>query len=206
MPATSKSQSKFLYKKPAALTHGIYSATAVLPGEDQAAFDKLHRDLIAEWLPNGVFEDIRIADLARHTWRLQNLGTLQFAAVARSRYTNILNEMVAAKFPEQAPFATHPDSKKMVAAAKAQLRAEFGDACEVVEMGEAASFEGLNKLLDLEERICGLIDRLVNQLLKARVYKSLPPQTTSNSPQLIAAPSSLSVADGDLKEIDHADA
>ena len=31
-----------------ALKHGAYSATAVLPGERRAAFEKLHRGLIAE--------------------------------------------------------------------------------------------------------------------------------------------------------------
>jgi hypothetical protein len=36
-----------------ALKHGGYSATTILPGEDAAAFEKLHRDLIAELSPKG---------------------------------------------------------------------------------------------------------------------------------------------------------
>ena len=48
-----------------ALKHGAYSATAVLPGESRAAFEKLHRDLIAELTPSGVLEDILL-----RTWHV----------------------------------------------------------------------------------------------------------------------------------------
>ena len=41
---------------PPALKHGAYAATAVLPGESQAAFENLHRGLIAEYAPSGVYE------------------------------------------------------------------------------------------------------------------------------------------------------
>ena len=37
-------------RTPPALKHGAYSATAILPGESQAEFEKLHRDTIAEWI------------------------------------------------------------------------------------------------------------------------------------------------------------
>jgi hypothetical protein len=40
-----------------AVKHGAYSATAVLPGESQAEFEKLHRGLVAELIPSGVLED-----------------------------------------------------------------------------------------------------------------------------------------------------
>src|SRR5262249_32203121 len=42
---------------PPALKHGAYSKAALLPGEDPAAFDDLHRDLIAEFTPHGRMED-----------------------------------------------------------------------------------------------------------------------------------------------------
>ena len=43
---------------PPALKHGAYAGTAVLPGESQAAFKKLHRGLIAEFIPSGMMEAI----------------------------------------------------------------------------------------------------------------------------------------------------
>jgi len=52
-----------------ALKHAGYSATALLPGEDRAAFEKLHHALIAEFTPVGALEEDIVADLARLLWR-----------------------------------------------------------------------------------------------------------------------------------------
>ena len=49
----------------AALKHGAYSATAVLPGEDLAAFKKLHQECIAHYAPVGPLEDDVVATMAR---------------------------------------------------------------------------------------------------------------------------------------------
>ena len=68
----------------AALKHGAYSATAVLPGESRAAFEKLHRDLIAEHAPSGVHEEHIVMNMARLIWRNDNLGTLCIAERAQS--------------------------------------------------------------------------------------------------------------------------
>ena len=62
-----------------ALKHGGYIATSLLPGEDRAAFDKLQRDLVAEFNPVGALEEDIIADVARLTWRKQNLAILRIA-------------------------------------------------------------------------------------------------------------------------------
>jgi hypothetical protein len=46
------------FKKPhAAFKHGAYSATAVLPGEDEDAFRELHQKIIAELVPVGALEE-----------------------------------------------------------------------------------------------------------------------------------------------------
>ena len=44
-------------RKHPALKHGAYSAIAVLPGESRAEFEKLRRDLVAEFTPSGALED-----------------------------------------------------------------------------------------------------------------------------------------------------
>ena len=79
---------------PSALKHGAYSATAVLPGESQAEFEKLHRGLIAEFFPSGLLEDDIVMNMARLLWRKQNLLTFQIAESARSRYWQIIHERV----------------------------------------------------------------------------------------------------------------
>jgi hypothetical protein len=77
-----------------ALKHAGYSATTLLPGEDSAAFEKLHRDLIAEFTPVGALEEDIVADMARLTWRKQNLATFQIAELAARRREQINREKV----------------------------------------------------------------------------------------------------------------
>ena len=67
-----------------ALKHGAFSATAVLPGESRAEFEKLHRDLVAEFSPSGALEDDVVMNIARIVWRKQNLATLRIAGHARA--------------------------------------------------------------------------------------------------------------------------
>jgi len=66
-----------------ALKHGAYSATALLPGENEDAFRQLHQQIIAELAPAGALENDIVATIARLVWRKQNLATLRIAAVAR---------------------------------------------------------------------------------------------------------------------------
>jgi hypothetical protein len=79
-----------------ALKHAGYSATALLPGEDRAAFEKLHRALIAEFTPLGALEEDIVADLARLLWRKQNLATFRIAQLADARRGQIKDETVPA--------------------------------------------------------------------------------------------------------------
>jgi hypothetical protein len=44
------------------------------PGEDAVAFEKLHQKLINEFTPVGSLEEDIVADIARLTWRKQNLS------------------------------------------------------------------------------------------------------------------------------------
>ena len=67
-----------------ALKHGGYAATALLPGENPAAFEKLHHDLIVELAPTGALEDDIVATLARLVWRKQNLATFRVANLRES--------------------------------------------------------------------------------------------------------------------------
>ena len=66
----------------AALKHGAFSATAILPGEDPAALKELHQKLIAELTPVGALEDHIVWTIARLVWRKKNLATLRKAEFA----------------------------------------------------------------------------------------------------------------------------
>ena len=75
-----------------ALKHAGYSSTTLLPGEDSAAFDKLHRDVIAEFIPVGAFEKHSVAQIAHLMWRKQNLAIFSIARLAKCRCQQIERE------------------------------------------------------------------------------------------------------------------
>ena len=75
-----------------ALKHGAYSAIAVLPGESRAEFEKLRRDLMAEFTPSGALEDHIVMTIAHLTWRKKNLATLRISELAQDRREAIVNE------------------------------------------------------------------------------------------------------------------
>jgi len=77
---------------PSALRHGVYSAMAVLPGEDQAAFEQYRREIIAEYNLSGRSEEELGDYLARLMWRRQNLSTYRIAEHARKRHGEIYAE------------------------------------------------------------------------------------------------------------------
>jgi hypothetical protein len=81
-------------KMPPALKHGGYSVMSVLPGESAAEFAKLHRELVAEWTPNGALEGETVAAMARALWRKKNLQTLRIAKLAQERVAQIHSAMV----------------------------------------------------------------------------------------------------------------
>ena len=141
-------------RTPPALKHGAYSATAILPGESQAEFEKLHRDTIAEWTPSGVLENDIVMTITRLLWRKQNLDTLRIEEEKR----------------------------------QARISEKFGDDYKLVELGEAATFDGLRKELDIIERFDSAITRCLKQLLLVRGVKSISAAPSSASSKRISGP------------------
>jgi len=159
-----------------ALKHGAFAKTAVLPGEDAAAFNKLRKDLLAEFLPCGTFETDIVEDLARLSWRKRNLGTYYLAELARQRYVTIEQE---SKPPNR---FDDPDKEEREAAhsvAIERARKELGPGFQLVLMGEAATLEHHAKQITVEERLEARIDRALRRLLFVRGLKSMPSSKSS---------------------------
>jgi hypothetical protein len=169
-----------------ALKHAGYSATTLLPGEDSAAFEKLHRGLIAEFTPNGALEEDIVADIARLTWRKQNLATFRIAELAKRRRDQIDRERVLE--PDVFDFSDGIEPavrREAYRAAKEQARQELGDTYKLIEIGEPATTDGLMNELDIKERLDGLIDRCLKRLLMVRGVKSLSLAPSSvSTPQI----------------------
>jgi hypothetical protein len=65
--------SKQRLKHPNAHKHGVFSATAILPGEDEREFEDLHAALIEEWSPHGATEEDAVLSIAKAVWRKRRL-------------------------------------------------------------------------------------------------------------------------------------
>jgi hypothetical protein len=167
-----------------ALKHGGYSATGLLPGEDPAASEKLHRDLISEHCPDGPLQEDTVFDIARLMWRKQNLETFRVAEAARNRASAIRSKMIPSTTP---PFDfdfplsgisrdwSPPDSadvKAATEAAEAQARKELGENYKFVEMGELATATQMFADLEVEERLNAMIDKLLKRLWILQASKS----------------------------------
>jgi hypothetical protein len=174
------------------LKHGGYSATAVLPGENRAEFEKLHQEVIAEFSPDGVVEHDIIAEIARLVWRKQNLSTYRIAEIAREHYKPFI-----AHESQPNPYTCTPRNIEEIAAAECaaavradedQARQELGDNYELVAIGELATIPRLLSELRLEERLNEMIDRNIKRLLHIRGLKSINMVSSPATPQRLAAP------------------
>src|SRR5262249_48953352 len=166
-----------------AVKHGAYSATAVLPGESQAEFEKLHRGLIAELDPSGVLEDDIVMTIARLVWRKQNLTTLHIAERAQSRRADILREVLFGSKEQVAQ--DREEGRQAERDADSEAQEELGDIYEFVEIGSAATFGGLTSELEIQERLDSAIARCLKQFLIVRGVKSVTSAQLSESPKRI---------------------
>jgi hypothetical protein len=177
-----------------ALKHAAYSATALLPGEDAAAFEKLLREVIAEFTPVGALEKHIVTKIAHLMWREQNLPTFRIAELARKRYEKIKGEKVpkTISIPLLASFgeteATREAEREGYRIADQQARQELGDIYELIDIGESATIEGLVAELDVKERLDSLINKCLKQLLTVRGIKSLSSSSASAATPQIAGP------------------
>jgi hypothetical protein len=172
---------------PPALKHGCYSGMDLLPTEDRIAFDKLHRDLVAEFQPTGVSEEILVLRLAKFTWRRENLTTYGLADYARSRYSSIFSILNPPNNWEMMPILgaietrSAEELKALREEAEEQAKRELGAAYELVNIGSVASTEHLEKEMLLIERLDGMIARCLKQLLLIRGAKSMALSTPAET-------------------------
>jgi hypothetical protein len=185
-----------------ALKHAAYSATTLLPGEDSAAFEKLHRSLIAEFKPAGALEENIVDEMAHLMWRRQNLAIFRIAERARAHREAMERQIEPGSCEHQIIQwyeKAHEEERAKIDAdvvkaeqrsriVEEQIRNELGDYYELSNIGEPATLEGLAKELDLKERLDGMIYKCLKQLLAVRGVKSLSPASSSVSTPQISGP------------------
>jgi len=169
-----------------ALKHGGYAATAVLPGENRAAFEKLHRRLIADLTPDGPLEEDAVQTIARLLWRKQNLAS--HAAIRSEHHAEIPQslllpgqQVITLRFSGSDP--PIPAELEADRAAEDHARRELGGVYELVEIGEAAMVDGLLRDLEIEERLDAMINQQIKRLLQVRGLKSISAALPSAPPK-----------------------
>ena len=73
--------------------------------------------------------------------------------------------------------------------AEREAQEELGELYELTEIGEAATFDGLIKELEIQERLDAAINRLLKQLLMVRGVKSMTVAPPTASPKRVTGPS-----------------
>jgi hypothetical protein len=177
---------------PSSLKHAVYSGMTLLPGEDADAFNKLHKELIAEFAPTGQIERDIVATMARLAWRKQNLATYRMAKLAQDRW-NTIHSKFGARF--NLDFALLKDTRTPEQiradneAGREEAKRELGAAMELVEVADVITTDHLLKELELNDRLDGMIDRCIKRLLMVRGLKSLSSGTSTapSEPKRIAA-------------------
>ena len=84
-----------------ALKHGAYSEAVLLPGEDPAQFEELHKGLIEELTPNGRLEEETVAAIARLVWRRQNLQMFEIGQLSHLIATGLEKAVAKAATKER---------------------------------------------------------------------------------------------------------
>ena len=101
-------------------------------------------------------------NMARLIWRNDNLGTLCIAERAQSRCSAIYEKFNAEIF--------HTDirsgkTRREYASCRGPGPKEFGDMHELVEVGEAATIDGLTRELDIKERLAAGIEKCLKTII-----------------------------------------
>jgi hypothetical protein len=182
---------------PSALKHGGFAGTTILPGEDEAAFNKLHHDLSVELAPNGPLEKDIVTTIARLVWRKQNLKIYTLIEKAHERFGTLIDvslnlreheeEKVASpvvgRHQRRRVFESPLEQRARVEAAFEEARKEMGPDRELVALADVATIDNLLNELSLFDRIDGMIDRNIKRLLMVRGVKSLSVSAEHSAPQ-----------------------
>jgi hypothetical protein len=155
-----------------ALKHGGYSGLTLLPGENRFAFEKLRRELFDELKPQGRLEQEIVTDIARLTWRKQNLGNYQNIKLAQI-LADILTTSSTVVDAQTAleDFVKSVPNYKGILEAEDRVKSQEQNASEAEverffkerDIMKMATLEGLMRELEVEDRLGAMIERSIKR-------------------------------------------
>lgn len=173
---------------PPAFKHGVYSGIGLLPTEDPAEFRKVKQKIFDELALAGPLEEGIGEHMACLLWRMQNLSTYSLADRARERRGLIYAKLCPSNgtmLPLLQPETRNSEElAALYKSADHQARTELGAAVELVEIGEVATVEYLERELALVERLNGMLTRAFKSLLYVRGIKSMSSSAAVDQPRL----------------------
>lgn len=156
---------------PPALKHGIYSGLGLLPTESRAKFRKFRKQRFAELALTGALEEDIGEEIIRLEWRRSNLFTYELAERARYEYNMIYAPLSFSAEDLRAVLAAEPKPRRspeelaaLSKTAARRVRTELGAAIELVNIGDIATIEHLEKQFPIRERLDEMIARLYKKL------------------------------------------
>jgi hypothetical protein len=178
-----------------ALKHGGYSTTTILPTESVAEFEKLHKDLTSELVPNGALADDIVATITRMVWRKRNLLTFRIADVARFNYEIVMRREFCRMLPEQTPprefqgrHYSEADAEKLKAINDVARKELGDDAYKLAKVGKTATVDGIMNDLEVRERLNATIERGLKRLLFVKGLESILAPSSLPSKRLAGFP------------------
>ena len=191
-------------RKYPALKHAAYATTALLPGESRAEFEKLHRELIKELQPDGPLEDDPVLTIAQILWRKQHLAKVRMAELALKHEEQITKRYFfrAEKYLREdgegagnQPYGKDAErdchegdsdepqgnGSEPIPSPFEEAKQELGKAYALVEMGQAATMDGLIRDLDIQRRLDARIESCMRRLLMVRGAKSMTRRSASDA-------------------------
>ena len=128
---------------------------------------------------------IIVEEIARLQWRLEHLDAYGVAMRARERHKAIHSKLPSPRwsFPqlltgyeESEPEPLSPEELEALRKSVVkEARTKLGPAIKLVQIGDVATIEYLEKELGIRERLHGMIARLEKRLLFLRGIKSIQP-------------------------------
>jgi hypothetical protein len=171
-------------RMPSVAKHGGYR-TGLLAGEDPARFEKLHRDLVAEFSPSGALEEDIVWTMARLLWRKHHMEIVRAAQRAwacydriESRRRNELCKEILRSYTITNDLPPEVENE-LRQAVENEAREELGNDYKFIEAGKDATSAQVIKNFDVEARLDSMIDACLKRLLHVRGFKSLSSSTSS---------------------------
>jgi hypothetical protein len=185
-------------KASAALKHGGYSGLTLLPGEDHSAFEKLRRELFDELKPQGRLEQDIVTEIARLTWRKQNLGKYELTQLLRIFEDVLITSCrVTGTRTNTEEFVKSAENYKAILEMKDEVKAQEQSASAAEtekllkeqDLCKMATLEGLMREWEVEARLGAMIDQCLKRLLFVRGLKSLnrPAEGASRPARLVSS-------------------